>query len=223
MITSTHRRPIPAAFVAAAVTLASAAAAPSVRAQADPGAFVPSPEGTVTVYQRKSEGSYGVYEGPVRWTYGVRDWNGRAVASVTSERHGMALHDPKTWGLVAQLTSAGEPTLSFVPDIPVDWPIAVGKAWTSTHEITRYRPPGVLPLVMKLEVKAYEDITVPAGTFKAFKVVQTSSYGEVDQTWVVPSMGNTTIQRIMDRPASHPQGAGHLEGVLVSRTVPARR
>lgn len=212
----------PATWLAAAALMACTLAATPARAQADPGMFVPAPEGTVTVYQRKSDGSYGAYEGPVKWTYGQRDWNGRTVASVASERHGIALHDPKSWGLVAQLSSAGEPALSFNPEIRVDWPLAVGKTWSTTHDMTQYRPSAIVSLGMTYKVEAYEDVTVPAGTFKAFKLVQTSSFGEVEQTWVVPSMGQTTVKRISDRPASHPRGAGHLEGVLVSRTLPPR-
>ncbi|MBL8325016.1 MAG: hypothetical protein JNJ89_08650 [Rubrivivax sp.] len=203
------------------VAIGCAAWMPAALAQADPGVFVSPPEGTVTVYHRKSEGSYGKYDGPVKWTHGQREWNGRKLVSFSSD-FASQLMDPKTHGAVVQFNAAGQPTMSFSPELKLEWPLAAGKAWTSTHQLTTYQPPGVLSLTMTFKVEVYEDVTVPAGTYKAFKVVQTSSFGEVDQNWVVPSLGLATVKRISDRPASHPLGAGHIEGVLLSRTVPPR-
>jgi hypothetical protein len=207
--------------IAAAATIALSFTALPVAAQTDPGQFVSAPRGTVTVYQRVSTGSYGTYEGPVRWVMGQRDWNGRAVMSATSERHGIQLMDPKNHGLVAQLTSAGAPMYTFNPEIRYEWPLSVGKTWTSVHEMTTFMPPGVLSMTYTVQVDAYEDVTVPAGTFKAFKLTTRNSFGEVEQIWTVPSLGLSTLKVIRDRPATHPLGAGHLEGQLTSRTVPA--
>jgi hypothetical protein len=193
----------------------------SAAAQADPGQFVAVPAGTVTTYQRQSMGSYGSYDGAVRWTHGQRDWNGRAVTSATSERHGIQLMDPKTHGFIAQLTATGDPAYAFNPEIRWEWPLAVGKTWTSVHEMTQYLPPRSVSVTYTFQVEAHEDVTVPAGTFKAYRLTSRNSFGEVEQIWTVPSLGISTLKVIRDRPTTHPLGAGHLEGVLTSRTAPA--
>lgn len=189
---------------------------------ADPGRFVSAPAGTQTTYHRKSEGSYGVFDGLVTWTLGRRDWNGRALVSSSSERHGIQLMEPDSHGVVVQLTSAGEPAMSFNPPVTYDWPLAVGKQWRSMHEMTQYAPPAVRPIAFESKVEALETVTVPGGTFSAYKVVTRSSFGEVEQNWVVPSLGLMPVKVVRDRGPNHPLGPGHLEGVMVARTGPAR-
>lgn len=209
-------------FAPLALAAVLACTAPTVGAQAtsQPGVFVPAPEGTVLVYQRKSEGSYGQYEGPVRWTIGQRDWNGRKLVSSTSERHGIQLLDPGNHAIVAQLSSDGQPLMSFNPPMAYEWPLAVGKAWRGVYELTRYTPPMLSSLTIDYKVETLEEVSVPAGRFMAYKVVTTNSLGETDQTWTVPSLGIGTLKVVRDRPANHPLGPGHLEGVLVSRSLP---
>jgi len=209
-------------ILAGVVAIGCAAWLPAAMAQTDPGAWVSAPEGTVTVFQRKSSGSYGTFEGEVKWTLGLRDWNGRTLLAAASERHGITLHDPLTHGVKVLLNSAGHPLTSFNPEIRHEWPLVVGKRWTSVHEMTDYRAAMVRSLTMSFEVEAYEDVTVPAGTFKAFRVMQASSFGEVERNWVVPSRGLSTVKRISDRPSLHPLGAGHLEAVLLVRSEPPR-
>ena len=191
------------------------------RAQTDPGNFVSQPDGTVTTYQRTSEGSYGNFSGAVRWTQTRRDWNGRTWVAQDGGPAGITLHDPARHTLVASLKPAGQPVYSYDPPVGYDWPLAVGKAWTVVYGLTTYARPATISMTMNFKVEALEDVTVPAGTFKAYKVVSTDNLGEVQQVWTTPSLGLATVKRINDRPASHPLGAGHLEGVLVSRVLPA--
>ena len=40
--------------------------------------------------------------------------------------------------------------------------------------------------------------------------------------WLSPMEGLATIKRHVERPASHAQGAGVLDAVLLSRVLPAR-
>ncbi len=207
-------------LVLAAACAVLMAAVPARAQTPNPGVFVNAPEGTVTVYQRKSEGSYGVYDGPVRWVVGRQEWNGRTLIASVSQRHGISLLDPATHGTVANLTSDGRPMYAYNPPLSYDWPLAVGKSWKVVAEMTIYQPPGVMPLVVEYKVDALEDVTVPAGTFKAFKVVSKNSFGETEQVWTVPSLGLSTVKVIRDRPPTHPLGAAHLEGVLVSREAP---
>ena len=66
-----------------------------------------------------------------------------------------------------------------------------------------------------VKVDAYEDVTVPAGTFKAYKLTTRNSFGEVEQLWTVPSLGLSTLKVIRDRPASQDQRAACRLRVLV--------
>jgi hypothetical protein len=209
-------RPLVLASACAALLAGMPAGAQTV----NPGVFVSSPDGTVTVYQRKSEGSYGVYDGQVRWVKGKREWNGRMLASATSERHGISLMDPVTHGVVVQMNNSGQPAYSFNPPLAYDWPLTVGKTWTTVAEMTTYLPPNMVSLTVNYKVEAWEDVTVPAGTFKAFKIVSTNSFGETEQVWTVPSLGLSSAKVIRERSAQHPLGPGRQEGVLLSRTVP---
>lgn len=206
----------------ATVFVALAAVPLQGHAQGDPGQFVSPPEGATFTYQRKSQGSYGNYDGPVTWTVGRRDWNGRALVSFASTTHGTQLLDPLTHSVAVQLNVAGQATYSYDPAIGYPWPLAVGKSWSTVHGMTMYKPPNTASLTYNGKVEALEDVTVPAGTFKAFKLVTSNSFGEVEQVWTAPALGISTVKRISDRPATHPLGAGHLEGVLTSRSTPAR-
>ena len=58
--------------------------------------------------------------------------------------------------------------------------------------------------------------------FKAYKVVTTNNLGEVETRWTAPAVGVWTVKRLVSRPATHPQGAGELEAVLLSQVPPAK-
>ncbi len=73
------------------------------------------------------------------------------------------------------------------------WPLAVGKKWSVDSE--RVRPDGITVQVRQdVEVVAYEEVAVPAGRYKAFKIVHRGSYrnsresgGELNDTyWYAP-------------------------------------
>ena len=63
-------------------------------------------------------------------------------------------------------------------------------------------------------------VTVPAGTFDAWRVTMTDSFGFRQTTWSVPSRMGMYAKRVSERPAGHPQGAG-VQTLELSR-VPAR-
>jgi hypothetical protein len=65
-------------------------------------------------------------------------------------------------------------------------------------------------------------LSVPAGTFKAYKIRWSNILGKVETRWLNPLEGFPTIKRHVGRPASHPQGAGVLDAVLLSREFPAK-
>jgi hypothetical protein len=66
-----------------------------------------------------------------------------------------------------------------------DWPLKVGKEWSSDY-ISRQCSEGFRPSRLKISVKirTYEEVTVPAGTFKTLRI----QAGE-ETFWYAPSIG----------------------------------
>ena len=183
---------------------------------ADPGAMVSAPDGTVTTFHRKSSGSYGNFDGQVVWAQRAVQWQGRSVVSVGSPEAGSTYYDATTHGVLAAFNAAGQQTYAYTPPVGFAFPLAVGKAWTGDHKMTVVARNTVVPMKVDYKVQAYESVTVPAGTFMAFKTVYTDSFGETTQQWSVPSQGIATLKRISERSASHPLGAGQLQAELLS-------
>lgn len=176
--------------------------------------------GTVLTYHRKSSGSFGAYDGPVAWTATTADWQGRQVLASRAPGFGASLHDPASLAMLAVLDGKGSPVASYDPPINYQWPLQVGKVWTSQHTMTVHASGRTMPLSFDWKVEAWEDVTVPAGTFKAYRLRWSNNLGETDTRWISPAAGLDIIKRRVERTAAHPQGAGVLEGELVSRVVP---
>jgi hypothetical protein len=209
----------PVSFAATAL-VASLLAVPSF---AQPVAESPAatPAGTVMTFHRKSSGSLGTFDGPVVWTISHGTWEGRP-AVIQMARLGGAAFDPKTHANLANLDVEGKATMVFDPPVGYQWPLQVGKTWTSKHTVTTPATGRSVPLEVNWKVEAWEDVTVPAGTFKAYKVVTTNNFGEVETRWTTPAAGVVLAKRLVTRPATHPQGAGELEAVLLSQVPPAK-
>ncbi len=179
------------------------------------------PAGIVNTYHRKSSGSLGVFDGPVVWKMSHSTWKGQPVLAYASPG-GTSLHLPLTHGLVANLNPQGQPVMSYEPAIDFPWPLQVGKTWSTQHQVTLYPSGNVVPLRLQGKVEAYEAVTVPAGTYQAFKLVWTSDLGETETRWVAPADGISPIRRHVERLASHPQGPGVLDAELLSSVKPAK-
>ena len=185
--------------------------------------FVDVPPGTVFEYHRKSSGSYGQYDDRVAWKNRDTVWQGQPVIFSESPQAGIQVYERQSKGMVATLTGQEKPVLSYAPPISYHWPMKVGDQWTTEHQITVHATGKVMALKVHYSIESYQPVNVPAGTFNTYKVVMTDSSGEVQQVWVAPADSVNTVMRILDRPATHPQGAGHLEGVLMSRKLPPQQ
>lgn len=209
---ATHRPVLLGARLLAAWTLcACRSAAPT----ADAGAWRSTPPGTVSAFHRVSQGSYGSTDGRIRWAHGTQPHAGRTDVAAVSPQAGTHLDDPETHRIAHVLTPAGQPAMGCEPPIGPRFPMAVGQAWTDEHRVTRHARGTTIPLRVSDTVEALESVTVPAGTFQAFRLRITDSPGEQTVQWGAPAQGHGIVKRVLDRPASHPQRAGHLEGVLV--------
>ncbi len=181
-----------------------------------------NPMGTVLTYHRKSSGSLGNFDGPVVWTQSPATWQGKPVLASGAPQAGVGIHDLNSMAMIANLTPAGQPIMSFEPPIDYPWPLEVGKTWSAQHTVTLYPSGNKVPLKIDGKVESWGDVTVPAGTYKAFKLVWRNNLGEMETRWINPAEGLATIKRHVERPATHPQGAGVLDADLLSRALPAR-
>ncbi len=184
--------------------------------------MVVAPTGTVLTYHRKSSGSLGAFDGKVVWNQSNSSWQGQPMVAVGSAVAGTTLHEPARFGIVAIVNPAGQPVVSYTPPIAYQWPLEVGKAWTSSHTATLHASGKTIPVQVNWKVEAWEDITVPAGTFKAYKLVWADNLGETETRWVNPQASLATIKRHVERPATHPQGAGVLDAELQSYVFPGK-
>jgi hypothetical protein len=184
--------------------------------------FAGMPAGTVATFQRLSSGSYGQAADAVRWTYGEVQWKGQQVLDARSSAGGGTYHDPSTFGIVASLNAAGQPTMSYEPPVALDWPLRVGKTWTSRHSVTLYPSGQTVPYTAEWRVEAAETVTVPAGRFDTLRVVRVGSDGETETRWISQVSGAPLIKRLLERSAQHRQGVGRVESELLSYQLPAR-
>jgi hypothetical protein len=83
------------------------------------------------------------------------------------------------------------------------WPLEVGKNWDYKAEFMG----GETSLTQTAKVVAFEDVTVPAGTFKAYKIVYAGtatkksgySWNRVDTHWYAPSV-KADVKSLVDTP-----------------------
>ncbi|MBI4609582.1 MAG: caspase family protein [Candidatus Rokubacteria bacterium] len=87
----------------------------------------------------------------------------------------------------------GESTFEFDPPPRLAWPLEVGKWGVTQGRMLTPRSPGGFPASFTWKVEAYEDVSVIAGTFKAFRIavwIENPRIGrrlEV-QTWYAPEV-----------------------------------
>lgn len=178
------------------------------------------PDGTVTTYRRVSSGSLGEFSGEVRWVQGPATWRGKDVVMLSSPVAGSSLHEPGTMAMVATLAPSGVPLQSFDPPVDFRWPLKVGNTWTSQHMVFDHARGVSVPLTIQWRVESWGDVTVPAGTFKAYRLSWTNNYGESETRWVSPELGLSVVKRRIERALSHPQGPGVLDAELISQQLP---
>lgn len=178
--------------------------------------FATMPDGSLHSYWRTATGSLGSGERRIDWTLSRDTWQGRAVLRSVSPQAGTTLYDAQTHAMVANLNAAGEILTTFDPPAGFRFPLVVGDQWTSQHLVTQGQTGRSFTLTMQWAVQAYERITVPAGSFDAWRIVSTDSLGETQRLWSNPNLGLGTIKREVTRPASHPAGAGTLVGELIA-------
>ena len=175
------------------------------------------PIGSSWTSTQSNTGSYG--KGRVTLSSkvtGDRDWQGRKVRVIEGSQTSVLLDSVSSnW---VTLLSKGKPVLSWDPPIGWDYPLAVGNTWSTKHRLTIHAAKRTVPLEVKWNVEAYEEVTVPAGNFNTFRIRSTDNLGNDNVTWWSPEIG-LFIKRIQTRTSKSRSGPGTRESELVSQTI----
>lgn len=197
----------------AALLLTACASAPPVADR-----YVPPPVGSTVEYRMTNTGSFGNGTGTVTMKVSEVTYEGRTLRRYDTPS-GATLQSAAA-GTVAVLSPSGQPLMRYDPPLDFNFPLVVGKTWTADHELT-VGASNRMQMKTTWKVEAYEDVTVPAGTFKAWRLVMTDNFGFRQTFWSMPVTYGMFAKRISERPQGHPQGAG--TQVLEMTKVPAVR
>jgi hypothetical protein len=173
--------------------------------------------GSTWAMAQHNTGSYGK-DVEVRSTMGEGTWQGQRVVTFSNSMGNtmMATRDAGRW--IAVVDAAGKPLVSWDPPIGWQYPLSVGKTWTSNHRVTLHAANRTLPFDYTCNVAEYTTVTVPAGTFPAFKIGCTSTLGTEDTYWASSELG-VMLKTSLKRTADNPFGAGTQESQMVSQTI----
>lgn len=178
---------------------------------------VAQPVGSTWVRGFKNTGTYG--SGNTQMTYtraAERVWQGRRVFPVEQSNQQTLLQAPNSsW---VAIVKGDQPLVSFDPPAGYDWPLKVGKTFTQKFNVIIHATKRTFPVEQQITVEAYEDVVVPAGRFKAFRVKTIDSSGIENTSWFSSELGIFVKQHIT-RAAKHPSGAGTQESELVSQNI----
>lgn len=142
-----------------------------------------------------------------------RTWQGRTVRALQGKDF-TTLSDPASGGWIAQVKGT-QPLISWDPPLGWEWPLTVGKTWTRKQSATLHATKQTINFESTWVVESYEDVTVPAGTFKAFKVKYSDNIGNEAINWWSPQVqGNAKTWAA--RTSNHRAGAGTIETQLVA-------
>jgi hypothetical protein len=206
------RTPVVAAALAALIAAGGCAGVPA----ASDRYVAPSP-GASWEHQRSDSGSYGSATHRVRTQRVDATWQGQQAIGLRSPEGTLLLRANGEW--LAQLDREGAVAVTWDPPLLWDWPIHVGKSWAKAYSMTLHPSGRTISYQVRQTVEGFEDVTVPAGTFKAFRIASTDTLGNEDKFWFQPELG-IFVKLNLRRTEKHPQGPGQREVQLVSHTRP---
>jgi len=204
------------AIVVLALALVSGGCAMTPKAE---GPFIP-PLGSTYTTSQSNTGSYG--SGATQSTTKVteRMWEGKRMTAYVTPAGVLLEHAEGKWQGKWQIILGPDdkPIISYDPPLGYDYPLEVGKTWTTSYRVTVHAANKVFPFDMTFNVESYEDVTVPAGTFKAFKISYSDTMGNKGVQWYTLGLGSFP-KWVQERTAKYPGGPGTRQSELISYTI----
>jgi DUF3108-like len=178
--------------------------------------YVAPPLGSSYVRAQRDSGSFGSRNIELQVRCGERMWQGQRVIAFEFPQYTLVA-EPNT-GSFLGIFVGDKPIMTWDPPMGFDWPLEVGKTSTRNYRLTIHAKNQTVPFQLTQKVEAYEDVTVPAGTFKAFKISSSSTLGEESMYWYSPELG-IFVKQILTRTAKNTAGPGVEETEIVSQTI----
>ncbi len=203
---------IPVAVLAAAVALLSAGCGMMAHKQER---YVAPAVGTTYTNLRRDTGSYGSATVQLPGKYlGVQTWRGQRVHAYESPEQTLIATTDDSIAFIA-LVKGDSPILTWEPPVEWQYPLKVGKSWTRKYNMTIHAAKQTFAVEDAQTIEAYEDLTVPAGTFKAWRVRTTDNLGNDNVQWYAPELGIFAKQSLR-RTANNAAGPGTREIEVIS-------
>lgn len=178
--------------------------------------YITPPLGSTFTYAESNTGSFGSgnKQVPVKTT--ERMWEGKRMTAYVSPTGVILATADGNWSTI--LGPDDKPIFSYDPPLGYDWPLEVGKTWTKSYRVTIHPRNKTIPFDMTSKVESYEDVTVPAGTFKVFKISSSNTIGLELVQWFSPELG-VWVKQTQKRATNSPFGPGTSEDELISQTI----
>ena len=202
------------AFLVAASTAALVSAC-AMMAPTMESAKIP-PQGSSWSYASTPSGSFGKENRKTTTTMGMGSWQGKSMMAQHGQPTSIFVNADGCW---VGMAAGSKPLFGFDPPICYRFPIAVGNSWSDKRRMTMYQAKKTVNLESHWKVEAYEEVSVPAGTFGAFRITYSDDNGTDRVDWFSPELG-IWVKSSIKRRAGHPAGPGTLENILISHTIP---
>lgn len=180
-----HARSVAQAAVASAILLLAACAATPPQSYAWKAPAI----GSTWEMAYHNTGSFGA-DKRVQVRVDERMWNGARMLAYLHPDGSGTLRTADHNRVAVVLGPGGKTVAEYTPPGGLTFPIKVGDSVT-THSQLAIPGRDSRPFMdMTCVVQAYEEVTVPAGTFDAYRTVCTPSSGKsVDTFWMSPKLG----------------------------------
>jgi hypothetical protein len=178
--------------------------------------YVAPPPGSTYTGSQSNTGSYGSGTSQITTKVAERVWEGKRMTAFVTPAGVMLCNADGQWP--AFLGPDDKPIMSWDPPIGFEWPLEVGKTWTKSYRVTIHASKQTIPFDSTWKVESYEEVTVPAGTFKVFKVSYSDTTGSETVQWMSPELG-IFVKRMETRTTKHPAGPGTRESQLVTQPI----
>lgn len=174
-----------------------------------------APAGFTWTISEKGTGSYAdVDRRRTLRVIGEQSWQGKRAIAYTDGSTTTYI-DPTGFGWYARVRD-GIPVESFEPPLNWSFPLFVGKSWSIDWRYMNHaRNTSTDNLRTRFTVEAYEEVVVPAGRFKVFRVSSDDGAALRTILWWAPEIG-LTVKGASERLTGHFLGAGRLDWELVS-------
>jgi len=177
----------------------------------------PAPPGATWVMAERNSGSYGASSKQYTTRFlGEQEWAGQKARAFDDGSTTLYVI-PATGEWIARARGASV-VESWNPPVGYDWPLFVGKSWLRTFRYSDGQSGKSFDNVKAwYKVEAYEDVTVPAGTFKVFRV-SSDTQGIRIVNWYSPDLG-FSVKSTTERTSEFYLGQGRRDTELVSHDI----